>query len=165
MLLISFASFGQNTESVYVKPQGEKVQFYKVNNTGQNNLNSPANDVLWNAPSVNTIAGAIPLANGVTLPAGIYQFSVTMYYEVSPAGPQRANVAIQLDIGGVDQPELSASGYMRRASGHNEASTHLTAIYELPNSATVKVEGLQLSAGGVVNNPAGRSALSIIKLQ
>ena len=98
----------------------------------------------------------------ITVPdTGIYRISSTCYLESTVA---RSCVVNGFAINGVFQSERSGTGYIRASSGHNEASLHLTAIYNLTASDDISLIFGREAQTGTVNLQGAESAINIIKL-
>lgn len=94
--------------------------------------------------------------------SGVYEAYTNIYMEASGA---RNNAAVEFTIDGTAQGIRSASGYVRRASGHNESSTSLQQILTLAAGEVVGVRGFQISSNGTVNVPAGQSNLILKRIK
>ena len=92
--------------------------------------------------------------------AGTYLVSFTCFFETPNDGgttaPQRASVGVRLsvDTGGgfVNEPEIAAMGYIRSASGHQEATVTFSSLLTLNPSNKVQIRFSRLGANG---NPTG----------
>ena len=118
-------------------------------------------------------------AGGIIVPeTGIYMITASLYF--STPNVQRASIGLKFAIAseanpevtnveGVALPEEAAMGYIRSASGHNEASVTLTTIASLQFIAGVREDQVQiqlsrLGAAGTVSVEANRSIISITKI-
>ena len=74
-----------------------------------------------------------------------------------PTG-QRPNVLLDIEINGVSQGVLGASGYIRNSGGHQESSVHVTIIGTCVLGHIITVTTLAEATGGVtVMNDVGTS--------
>jgi hypothetical protein len=112
-------------------------------------------------PVINT--GAFTLtASAITIPStGIYQISFNCYFTGNSG---RTNVGVSVSVNGERQPERSASDYIRNRNGHNESSTHFSAIYNLSSGDEVGLGFFRLANSGTVTLDGSESSINIIKV-
>ena len=113
--------------------------------------------------------GGSAAAGGVTVPeSGIYLVAVNTYF--TSGGTQRTNVGVRLAVGsapgvqGTALTEVSASDYIRFASGHNEASTTLVTTVAMTQGDNIQVQFARLGAGNASNNVTLEPAESMISI-
>lgn len=71
----------------------------------------------------------------------------------------RSNVNIRIAVNGVAVGGLGGSSYIRAASGHNEASSHLSLYVNVAANDVITIEGAQEAAAGTVTMTDGGSVL------
>ena len=112
-------------------------------------------------------------AGGIIVPSnGVYQVYTTAYFEVNASnGPQRPAVAVRFAVSNVDgqqgtiiYDEVGASAYIRRASGHNRASTSLSSIIEMTQGQQVQIQFKRDATSGTVNLLGAESMIYITKI-
>ncbi len=85
---------------------------------------------------------------GITVPSdGYYDCYVNLYMTTSVA---RSNIGLRFYIDTTVQDPISASDYIRVASGHNEASTNLRMILYMTAGQAFRMGTQQLAAAGTV---------------
>ena len=92
---------------------------------------------------------------------GFYLISVSCYFTSTV---ERSNVGLRIGINGVQQPEVSASNYIRGNSNHTESSTNLCAMYSLTANDQISLFFAQLANVGTVNLTTPGSSISIVKV-
>lgn len=87
-------------------------------------------------------------SSGITVPSdGYYDCYVNLYMTGSAA---RSNIGLRFYINTTVQAPISASDYIRAASGHNEASTNLRMILYMTAGQQFRMGTQQLAAAGTV---------------
>lgn len=129
------------------------------------NFSGNASLALRNSFSTSTDynAGSFTVATtGVTVPSdGYYDCYVNLYMTTSV---QRSNIGLRFYIDTTVQAPVSASDYIRSASGHNEASTNLRMILYMTAGQEFRIGTQQLSASGTVTIAGGNSNWIIQKV-
>jgi cytoskeletal protein CcmA (bactofilin family) len=137
--------------NVYAKTQ--------LTNVSTINTGTFANrDCIDTTPEFN-VGGFTFTSAGITVPQdGLYQVTVSAYYTTTV---QRASVGLRFAINNVQQGEIAAMGYVRSASGHNEASIILTTIYQMTSGQSIAPFFGQLAASGTCNLIGANSIFTI----
>ena len=85
--------------------------------------------------------------NTITLnTTGRYRITVNISYTVPNAGNsshQRVSVEAQVAINGIPTGTIANTGYVRRANGHNEASLHITEVFNITAGQTISVQTIR----------------------
>ena len=99
---------------------------------------------------------------GVTVPSdGYYDCYVNLYMTTSV---QRSNIGLRFYINTTVQDPISASNYIRSASGHNEASTNLRMILYMTAGQAFRIGTQELAALGTVTITGANSNWIIQKV-
>jgi phage baseplate assembly protein gpV len=135
---------------------------FMINNSNVNDTTTPTVRSVFNTtPDINS-GGFSVNSTDITVPeSGIYTVSFNCYFT---SGSSRANVGVSVDINGTQQGEYSASDYIRASSGHNEASTGLTALYSLSANDEISLRFFRHADGGTVTLEGPESSISVYKL-
>ena len=87
---------------------------------------------------------------------------VNVQAHISQTGTvQRSNIRVTITKNNVVVSGKGLSGYIRSASGHNEASSHITATFDVVDGDIIRVTGQQEGAGGTVRQIAGNSQVTV----
>jgi hypothetical protein len=109
-------------------------------------------NVFNTAASIN-VGGFSVATSGVTVPEdGVYMVMANMMYNSTVV---RVNPGFRFAINGTGQPEEALSAYIRSASGHNEASSSLSTMYNLSANDVIGLQFAQEGAAGTVNLETG----------
>ena len=113
--------------------------------------------------STNYNTGSFTVATtGVTVPYdGYYDCYVNLYMSSSSA---RTNIGLRFYIDTTVQAPVSASDYIRAASGHNSASTNLRMILYMTAGQQFRIGTQQFAASGTVTIQGGNSNWIIQKV-
>ena len=103
-----------------------------------------AYDIFGSGYSEEINQGGFTLANSnlVAPETGYYRLSFNIYL-YSTGG--RTNVGVKPVVEGTDLNEISASNYIRAATGHNEASTAMSTIVYLSGNKEVNLKFARLT--------------------
>lgn len=148
---------------------GQSVKYSNTDITTNINTNAAINLPVcgteeWNDNAtlfvVNTATNSIIINE-----TGRYKVIVNASFDVANNGPQRANPEIYIALDNVREGTVSSTGYMRRASGHNESSVNFTEVIEITAGQVLTLKILRAGNNGVVNLRAvGTSNVYIEKL-
>jgi len=119
----------------------------------------------WRDSSPVAVQGGYTFTNeGVIVPEdGTYYVSAHMFF--TSTSPQRPSVGMQLDRDGALVGPVAASGYIRRADGHDESSNSLGNIPVVAAAGDrIGVRVFRLARTGTVNNPQFGSQLTVLKV-
>ncbi len=145
--------------------------FFKTLFVNDNRINTtPINtfvfyDVMNSTPLINsggfTISGSV-----ITVPeTGLYLVNCTMFMKLpAAANVQRPSVGMRVAIDSIEQPEISAMGYIRDASGHEETSVLLSTFYSMAAGQELTVLTARLATSGVVELVGDNSSIAISKI-
>ena len=137
---------GQIKEIGGVVPRVCKT-FLTLNSTVNNSTTWTQINVFNTTPEIND-SGFTVASTGITVPvAGIYCCSVQAVFTANSA---RTNVGVSFAINGTKQLEASLGNYIRAATGHNEASTSFTTLYNLSASDEIRLQFRQFAGNGTV---------------
>ena len=129
---------------IYAKYTGASGSTSNINNSSITKISwlQTNTEIFENGGFTNT-------ATDVTVPkTGIYMVMFNGYLNGSNI---RTNVRFRFRVNGSDQnTDLSLNNYIRRDSGHDESSAHLTAYLNLSAGDTVAVSSQQIAASGTV---------------
>lgn len=95
------------------------------------------------------------------LQSGTYEIYANIY---GTSTVLRPNAGFNFVYNGTPTGRISASSYIRSASGHNEASSNLKETFVVAVNDTIQIEILQLAAAGTVQAPAGTAIIEIKKV-
>ena len=133
-----------------------------IDNSNINDTATPTVRSVFNSSPQFNSGGFSVTQNQITVPVtGFYVLSFNCFITSSS---DRTNVGVSVDINGVQQSEESASNYIRNNDGHNESSTHLTAIYSLSENDLISLRFFQLAGGGTVTLQGNKSSINLHKL-
>jgi len=143
---------------------GNPVAF-KTFMTDDSNVNdtttSTVRSVFDTSPVINSGGFTVSQSDIIVPETGIYNISFNCYFTT---GNDRTNVAVHVDINGNQQGERSASDYIRSSGGHNEASTHLTALYSLSANDEISLRFFRIADAGGITLRGSESSISLYKL-
>lgn len=132
-----------------------------VNNSSVNSAGYTQYPVFNTIPILND-GGFLSNSSIISIPlTGFYLISVSCYFNSTV---ERANVGLRIGINGVQQPEVSASNYIRGLSDHNESSTNLCALYSLTANDQISLFFAQLANSGTVDLTTPGSSISVVKV-
>jgi hypothetical protein len=94
--------------------------------------------------------------------SGKYRVYVSLSFDST--GASRVNPAIKFNINGTRLDTTGASGYIRHADGHDEASNSVARIVDVNAGDTLKVQTLEFGDSGEVLLRANESVLTIEQL-
>lgn len=120
----------------------------------------------WNDDTtLYTLAGNILTINT----AGRYRITVNIAYTV-PAIPgnteQRVSVEAQIAINGTPTGSIGNTGYVRFNNGHNEASLHITEVFNITAGQTISVQTIRGgNSAPAVMRSVGTSNIYIEKIK
>lgn len=120
-----------------------------------NNINTTA--VINTEPDVFTSV----TTNGVFCIPGTYLVDVSLYHT---GGSGRNNPSVEITVNSVGTGVIGADGYVRRASGHDEASTTVSDLVRFTTISKIGFQTTMLSSGGAVVAPAGQSVMRIVRV-
>jgi hypothetical protein len=105
-----------------------------------------AYDIFGSGYSEEINQGGFTLANSnlVAPETGYYRLSFNIYLYGTGAGG-RTNVGVKPIVEGTDLNEISASNYIRVASGHTEASTSMSTVIHLTGNKEVNLKFARLT--------------------
>ena len=133
-----------------------------IDNSNVNDTTTSTVRDVFNTSTQFNSGGFSVTQNQITVPAaGFYVLSFNCFFT---SNSQRTNVGVSVDVNGAEQLETSASDYIRNASGHDESSTHLTAIYSLSENDLISLRFFQLGGGGTVTLQGNNSSINLHKL-
>ena len=108
------------------------------------------------------VGGFTVATTGITVPSdGYYDCFVNLYMTSSSF---RTNIGLRFYIDSTVQDPISASNYIRAASGHNEASTNLRMILYMTAGQQFRIGTEQLSNSGTVTIQGANSNWIIQKV-
>src|SRR6056300_1148891 len=154
---LKFARLTDTTTSVTIQSGSfitlEKVKIstlYKAYLKTGINVNAStswtAYDIFGSGYSEEINQGGFTLANSnlVAPETGYYRLSFNIYLYGTGAGG-RTNVGVKPIVEGTDLNEISASNYIRVASGHTEASTSMSTVIHLTGNKEVNLKFARLT--------------------
>jgi len=149
----------------YVDNKVQGLAFAELTNILVNDINQSSDTpISFNTTALHNSNTTIftPTILGIEVEAaGVYEVMTNIYMTSTSA---RTNVALEITVNGVSQGVRGAGAYIRSASGHNEASGHVSQLVTLNVGDIVGVTAQKISANGAVAVPAGQSNLIIKKL-
>jgi hypothetical protein len=142
----------------------------KLNCIDNSNINDT--DVWTNRSIIDDSAAVINLggftfnSSTITIPEdGVYQCIFNFFIVAPDTTLYRMNPGARWTINGVLQNEIAASSYIRSEDGHDEASLHLSSVFELSTGNSLKVYWAKLAADNADVYVAGaNSNIQIIKI-
>lgn len=94
--------------------------------------------------------------------AGTYEVYASISYDAN--GNARTNPGVKFAINGTRRDGIGMSGYVRSASGHNEASTPLKEVISVGAGDTLTVQTTQMGNNGTCNMRSLESVLTVVSL-
>ncbi len=85
---------------------------------------------------------------------GRYKITVNIAYTVPNAGSnahQRVSVAARIAINGTPTGSIANTGYVRRTNNHNEASLHITEIFNITAGQTISIQAIRAGNSAPAN--------------
>ena len=147
--------------SVKPSPRADCIKLVNdlINNV---NVNGNINGFNISAPINTNTSLFTPSTDGITiLEDGIYEFSINMYMNSNDV---RTCPGYRFTIDGTPIGSISASSYIRDASGHNESSSNLEELFEITAGQKIGVQTLLLANVGTVTLPASESSFIIKRI-
>jgi hypothetical protein len=147
----SYEGSGSNLTGVLTNVKSFKT-FLTADATVNGSATYTTKNVFNTTPDIN-VGGFTVAASGVTVPeAGVYVVMANMMYNSTAV---RANTGFRFLINSTGQAEQALSSYIRSASGHNEASSSLSTMYNLSANDVIGLQFAQEGAAGTVNLETG----------
>lgn len=142
----------------------------KLNCVDNSNINDT--DVWTNRSIIDDSAAVINLGgftfntSTITIPEdGIYQCIFNFFIVAPDTTEYRMNPGARWVINGTLQNEIAASSYIRSENGHDEASLHLSSVFELVEGDSLRVYWAKLAGDDIDVYLAGvNSNIQIIKI-
>ena len=125
-----------------------------VNNTTP--LVVPFSNALITSSDYSNSSGTVTVAT-----TGTYRVNAVISYT---SNVQRASVALQIYVNGTATDRITYGGYLRAASGHNEASNYIEEFLELTANDTVEIYAFEGAASGTATLIANESILMFEKV-
>ena len=164
-ILISLlcASLLTNAQGAY---EPFEIQAIKVTNTATANVNAAGTTQFNNINTtavINTDTDVFTSVNtdGVNCEPGTYMVDIVLYH-INGSG--RNNPAVEVTVDGVSTGTRGADGYVRRSSGHDEASTTVSDLVSFTTASKIGFQTIRLAAGGTATAPVGQSIMRIVRV-
>lgn len=132
--------------------------FGDINLTPYTNITTFRNtaDLIYNE------GGFTSSPSGIVVPeSGIYLCMVNLKFE---SAAERPAPAVKFTINGTQQPETSATGYIRNLSNHSGSSLHLDSVYNLVSGDEIGLAIGQLGNSGLVTMQDENSFVTIFRV-
>lgn len=143
-------------------PGSATAQFTSTDTGSNINVGSGVFEVPWDTTLIPNAAVAQPTNPEIEVQeTGLWEFYASLSFDT---GTARINPRIRFRINGTIQNEEGGSGYIRAASGHNEASNSIKVAYNLNAGDIVEVVTDQLGNSGTVTLRSKASVLLVNKI-